>query len=80
MDKNHIDRYATLCAVVVIGSVFNFALLPLVPSGSNLKEWKRARNIHNEELRDKKRQRRIELFAEEEKLLKELSDRDSKRE
>lgn len=44
VNKNDLSNYPNLIFVAFIGSLFNFALLFLVPSKKQLKHWRKVRN------------------------------------
>ena len=43
--KKNLSGYSTLCLVALICSLVSFALLPLIPSKKNIKEWRAKRFI-----------------------------------
>lgn len=39
VNKKNLTNYSTLCLIGLIGSILSLALLPLIPSKKNIKEW-----------------------------------------
>jgi len=58
----------------LIGTIVVFALLPLIPTRSQLKEWKTLRDSEEEAKRAFRKERRAKRYEEEEELLKKRGD------
>lgn len=65
VNKKDLSNYPTLTLISFIGSVIIFALLPLVPTRTQIKEWKAIRSEEAEEKAEARKGRRLQREEEE---------------
>lgn len=64
VSKKNLSGYSTLCLVAFICSIVSFALLPLIPSKKNIKEWRAKRKIIDDKNLEERKARRAKAKAE----------------
>lgn len=69
VNKRDLSNYSTLCLISLIGSILVFALLPLIPTKTQLKEWKAVRSEEEAKKSVLRKNRRLEREEEEKRLL-----------
>ena len=69
VNKNDLSGYPTLCLIAFFGALLSFALLPLVPTKTNIREWRKTRFKQDEERSKNRERRRMEREDEERRLL-----------
>lgn len=69
VNKKDLSKYWVLILIQLIGSILVFALLPLIPTRSQLKEWKAVRDDEYKEISAKRKEKRRQFEEEERGLL-----------
>ena len=69
VNKKDLSNYSTLCLISFICSLVSFALLPLIPTKKNIKEWRAKRAVADEKKKSDRKARRKARKEEEEKAL-----------
>jgi len=64
VNKKDLSGYSTLCLISLICSIVSFALLPLIPSKKNIKEWRAKRTVADEKKKAERKARRAKAKAE----------------